>query len=233
MSRTTTFRSLPEVEQKSRLKVFDLRDRALLLAKSGSSKLEHIRSVKGLADATRVTSESAASVGDLVSGQALTKEALSYYEQVFRDAPQIVNSPKDRGMLLMMKIRAGDIDGAAKQFVENAERDFRVDGMSNAAGALSKRFQKLKTSAEAGPSQFVLENDPEYERYRPSSRSTARTNAASAYLNQMHELMTLDKIIESKPTWLVNFNYAQEKARIHSLLESVKRELKKRGYHVE
>jgi hypothetical protein len=233
MSNTATFRSLPEIEQKSRLKVFDLRDRLLQQAKNGSSGLEHFRSIKGLADATRVTGESAASVGDLVSSQAMNREALSYYEQVFREAPQLVNSPKDRQTLLMMKIRAGDVSGAARQFIENGERDFRVEGMSNAAGALANRFQKLKVSAEAGPSRYVLENDPQSERYSPRGRSVSPTNAASAYLNQLHELMTLDKIIESKPTWLINFDSARERKHIQALIEDVKKKLRARGFHLD
>lgn len=240
MSNTMTFRSLPEIEQKSRLKVFELRDRFLLqvqrgpsshAAITGSAKLEYFRAVKGLADATRVTGESAASVGDLVSSQALTREALSYFEQVFKEAPQILNSPKDREALLMMRIRAGDIGSAAKQFVENAAIDFRVDGMRNAVDASNKRFQKLKARAESGPSRNFLEQDPEYKHYSPRGRSNAPTNAASAYQNQMHELMTLDKVIESKPAWLMNFDYARERAHIQSLLENVKRELRNRGYN--
>jgi hypothetical protein len=240
MSQTKTFKMLPKYDQESRLKVFDLRDQLQrevdsqgyrFSSMTAAEKREYLRNVRGLAEANRVAGQSAASVGDLASGQTLTKDALAQYDRVLKNAPDMLASQRDREGLLDMRIRAGDIDGAAKTFVENAKADFEASGFKNANEALNENFQALKAQAEAGPSRSVLNNERGTEVSLTTRRPIAATNASSAYLNQMQELRTLDKILESKPPGLVNIDYARERARIQSLLEGVKRELRNRGYN--
>ncbi|MFL5815502.1 MAG: hypothetical protein ACJ763_18140 [Bdellovibrionia bacterium] len=240
MSQTKTFKILPKYEQESRLKVFDLRDRLLrevdsqgyrFSSMTAAEKREYLRNVRGLAEANRVAGESAASVGDLTSGQALTKDALSQYDRVLKNAPDMLASQRDREALLGMRIRAGDTEGAAKMFVENAKTDFEASGFRNANEALNENFQALRAQAEAGPSRSVLNNERGTEVSLVTRRPIAATNASSAYVNQMQELKTLDKILESKPAGLVNIDYVRERSRIQSLLEGVKRELRNRGYN--
>lgn len=240
ISQTKTFKMLPKHEQASRLKVFEMRDRFLRQVESNSyrystmsaaEKREYLRDVRGLAEATRVAGESAASVGDLASSQTLAKEALARFQRVLKDAPDMLNSPRERDLLFEMKVRAGDVEGAAKQFGENALKDFQADGFPNSNAAMNENYLRLKAEAETGPSRSVLNNERGTERSIATGRPIAATNASSAYLRQMNELKTLDKILESKPSWLVNADYARERSRIQSLLENVKRELKSRGYN--
>lgn len=211
-------------------KVFKARDEALQQVESqsyrystmtGPEKLQYLRSVKDLADASRVAGETAASVGDLKSGQALIKDAASRLEKVAKEAPQLMSSAKDREALMELKMRAGDIDGAAKTFIENA----RADSQS-----LSERFQQLKESAEAERDSVKYNNESGTARNLSTGHMLIATNPSSAYFQQMQELRTLDKILESRPPGLTGIDFARERARVQSLLESAKRALRNRGY---
>jgi hypothetical protein len=142
-----------------------------------------------------------------------------------------MNTPSARKTVLEMKIRAGDIDGAAKAFVENAKTDYEANGFRNAASALNENYQSLKTQAEAGPSRSVLSNEKGTDRSIATGQAIPATNAAAAYLKQIHQLETLDKILESKPSWLANVDIARERARLRSFFENARRELKNRGYN--
>lgn len=210
-------------------KVFKNRDEALQQVESqsyrsstmtGPEKLQYLRSVKALADATRVAGETAASVGDLKSGQALIKEAAARLEKVAQEAPQLMSSSRDREALMELKMRAGDIDGAAKTFVENAKADSQ---------SLSERFQQLKESAEAERDSVKYNNESGTARNLGTGNLLIATNPSSAYFQQMQELRTLDKILESKPPGL-NVDFGRERARIQSLIDGAKRALKNRGY---
>lgn len=210
-------------------KVFKARDEALQQVESqsyrystmtGPEKLQYLRSVKDLADASRVAGETAASVGDLKSGQTLIKEAAARLEKVAKEAPQLMSSAKDREALMELKMRAGDIDGAAKTFVENAKADSQ---------SLSERFQQLKESAEAERDSVKYNNESGTARNLSTGHMLIATNPSSAYFQQMQELRTLDKILESRPPGL-SVDFGRERARIQSLLESAKRALRNRGY---
>jgi hypothetical protein len=241
MSQTKTFKMLSPYEQQSRLKNLTLRDQALrdvekdagtYSSMSAEDKSKYMTSVRALGDASRIAGETAGSVGDLKSAQVLTRDALARYEKVLKEKPGLLDSSLSRENLLDLRVRAGDTEGAAKSFVDNAKRDYAQNGFQNPESAMSAKYQELKQLAEAGPPRSVLEGEKSQNVYLSSGRPVQVTNASQYYLNQIRELQLMQKIVESKPSWL-NVSTSQEQARIQSMINSAKQALQNRGYNFD